>query len=73
MVTAVLAAVSDLAAYPLELAAWLHKLTRDDHIAFACDAAYPTTGSFGCRRDWRVLISRSRSSGGGQQMRNGLK
>jgi hypothetical protein len=30
MATAVLAAVSDLVAYPLELAAWLHKLTRGD-------------------------------------------
>jgi salicylate hydroxylase len=40
-------AVPDLVACPLELAAWLHKLTRDDRIAFAGDAAHPTAGAFG--------------------------
>jgi salicylate hydroxylase len=47
VVTSVLAVVPDFAAYPLESAAWLEKLTRDDRIAFVGDAAHPTAGAFG--------------------------
>ena len=43
----VLAAVPDLDAYPLESAAWLDNLTRDDRVAFVGDAAHPTAGAFG--------------------------
>ena len=57
MVTAMLAAVSDLVAYPLELAAWPHKLTRDDRIAFAGNVAHPTGTTGGCRLVGRVTVA----------------
>jgi len=61
MVTAVLAAVLDLVAYLLELAAWLHKLTGDDRIAFAGVAAHPTGTTGECRLVGGVaVVSRCR-------------
>jgi hypothetical protein len=64
MVTAVLAAVPGLAAYPLESAAWLHKLTRDDHIAFGVGT------TVGCRLVGVVVAAVGRC---GMDLRNRLR